>query len=105
MCFDTIRNLEKAALNAAKKSGDIAAIESLRQASKSWWEWVEIFDNVYTRPFRNPAIDSEYCSFDNVRARCLRNPDEAKAIIRLFRISPNLASVADILERDCFVSK
>jgi len=27
MCFDTIRNLEEAALNAAKKSGDIAAID------------------------------------------------------------------------------
>lgn len=100
MCFDLIRNLEEAALNAAEKSGNVEAVESLRQASKAWWEWVEIFDNTFTRPFRNPAIDPEYCSFENVRARCQRNVDEARAIIRLFRTSPKLASYADVLERD-----
>jgi hypothetical protein len=48
-----INEIEEAALNAAKDSGNLEAAESLIGAKKEYKEWVEIFDSDYVRPFRD----------------------------------------------------
>lgn len=38
VCLELIRKIEESAMNTAAKSGNVAALDSLRQASKAWWE-------------------------------------------------------------------
>lgn len=49
----TIGQLEEAALNAAKDSGNLQAAESLVEAKKLYKDWAETFDSDYVRPFRD----------------------------------------------------
>lgn len=97
ICFDLIRKLEKAVIAAAETKGDVEAIATFQKASEAWWNWVDVFDNEYVRVLRNPLTDPSYCEFEAVYNRCLQNLEEAKAIIRMFRLSPKLSTQANIL--------
>lgn len=103
--FQFIRNLEKAVISAAEKQGDIEAVETFCHATEAWWEWVEIYDNEYVRPFRNPSTDPSYCEFQAIRIRCLQNLDEAKAVLRMYRLCLNLNEQANVLANEIILSK
>jgi len=49
----TIGQLEDAALVAAEESGNLEAVEALKDAKGQYKEWVETFDSDYVRPFRD----------------------------------------------------
>ena len=90
-----IKEVEQAAVEAAKSSGNKQAVQALEKARESYKEWVDTFSNDYVNPFRDRSNKSFQRNFEK-----LLNPDDYNVMKRVLEKTPEGKVQLEAIQRE-----